>query len=502
MNAPAARMPQPMPPQQSMSPPQRPPPPPHPMSQPMPQQQQQQQQFEMPPQQPYASPYQQPATQSGYPGYPQAPHPGYAAPAYYAAGPPPVEELALQQQMLALQMQTMQLQNSLEAKRAQRRRLLEQRRAEKEAAEGGGDQQQQLLQQVALQSMQLQTMMLKQMSQGGTVRAHARGNDDVSVAPTTLQPQPSARPNRRVADPFVQTSSVAEAAAAIGEQSAPEPSVDSSESAAADTVGASPVDNEPVKTMHQLAADEYDLDVVVPDFDLDEELGDYDGLAEIGITPAENEKQGKRSAIRRFRAGVWVLIFIHRTEKIAASKSSYSAEQVAPLFNVQNKVCTAWVKHVASPHVASIAADPDLSLDCQSVPDGGFAGVGGDKTSGETASAQQQDESKPGRRKFWSKSNGPKRHSPDEAAFIKLSIRTRRLLEDLHQGFFGTVRREKHLRCTLLQACSFGPHIDGNSSFYILCPLPTVTAACNDAICQLPPAVLLANLVAVCGCKC
>jgi hypothetical protein len=398
-----------------------------------PQQQQQQQQQQLPPPQPGFAP-------TAMPVYAPPGGAGYFAPPGAAPGPG-MEDLALQQQMLALQVQTMQLQSSLEAKRAQRRRLLEQRRAEEQAnaGGGGGTDQQELLQQVALQSMQLQTMMLKQMSQGGSAVGGGAMASATGLPAASQQPQQPQQPHVQSA-PQSQPAAAVDAAeppttAAAG-QGAAEPAVPAGEGTDTD---ASPLDNPPVTTMHQLRADDYDLDVIVPDVDIDEELGEYDALAELGVAPLEDPKAGSRSALRRLRAPVWALIFIHRTEKLAAAKSSYSAEQVAPLFEIQMKVCKAWVKHVASPHMASLAADHDLSLDCQAVPDGGFVREGDDgaDVAGGEGAAGGAAGQQPAKRKFWSKSSDSRNKSADEEAFLKLRIRTRRVLDDLYQGFFG-----------------------------------------------------------------
>ena len=199
----------------------------------------------------------------------------------------------------------------------------------------------------------------------------------------------------------------------------------------------------------QLLNEEFDLDIAEPDEDAEATLGEYDALADLGVEPLEKRVSTNiRDGWGRgsFRKLVFAIIFTHRLFKNLASKSSYTAEQVAPLFEIQAKVCKAWIKHVASPHVQSLNMEAGtLSLECKSVPDGGFV---------EKPFQQALDETT-AKRKFYSKSKIMEKKSADEEAFVRLRIRARRILDDLHQGFFGT--EDDHPRPIPSALCAAAP---------------------------------------------
>ena len=59
------------------------------------------------------------------------------------------------------------------------------------------------------------------------------------------------------------------------------------------------------------------------------------------------------------------------------------------------------------------------------------------------------------KRKFYSKSKIMEKKSADEEAFVRLRIRARRILDDLHQGFFGT--EDDHPRPIPSALCAAAP---------------------------------------------
>ena len=215
-----------------------------------------------------------------------------------------------QQQSMMLQVQNMRLQTSLQAKRAVRARV-----AEKQA----GGQQAEMLQQVALQSVQLQALMLRQMSGGGPGMMLPIASEGRAPQRALDQQPPSQQsPPDSVAAAAAATTATASYGAHDQEQGL---SLRDARERTTTLLGEGPATD-----MREIRPDDLDLDLLLPaDGEAASAAGDdgnEDVLAELGVERMSglSDEDEKLDGVRRFRARVHIVIFVRRCWKLLSGE--------------------------------------------------------------------------------------------------------------------------------------------------------------------------------------